>query len=783
MGRGFQVGQVLGHAVRSLWRAPGTAVPAVLTLGLALTATVGLLAILDMGLRELPVPEGDEVVRVEVLDARGEPVPGAEAEWERWLAGPGLESGGAVRRYTADLYHATAPAQRASGAAVTPAALGLLGVRPVAGRLPTADPSDRAAVVLGWELWRAMGGSGLLGTTLEVDGRPHTIIGVMPEGFGFPLQESFWTVLPRGGVVGELVGRLSEGTTESAAGSALTGRLRDLALVEGAARPLRARVRSWTAGRGEGGEAAAFAGLSGLVLLLLLVCAVNVATLLVVRSTERSGVMALEAALGASRSRVAGQVLAEAALVSVGGGLLGLLGGALVLRWLESTAGEHWGYFWMELEVRPLVVAGTFGAVVVASVLAGAAPALHALRTDLRSVIGGGGRGTRRPRRMARWFIGAQVALSTVGLIAAAYLGLGLVRSSRALAGLPADRVAVAATTLPEHRYDDAASRADFLNRTRAELGRIPGARAAGLSTGVPGFDYGAAPLHLPGDAFDAGAGAPTAYWLAADAGFLDVYGLELVAGERITGMEASPVALVTLSFARRFLDGGAVGRRVRLAGVHGEEEWAEVVGVVDDWYREDASRPDRVILPLHQADPRRVFISLATDGRAETLLPGLRQAVRTVDPELPLEAPGTLADRLAWLTRIPRLFSSFGALGGVVALLVAAIGLYGVMAFHVRSRLPEIGVRMAMGADRRRVAREVLGESIRRVLPGLLVGLVLGGAVGPVVRASVVGTRSVSPALLAAVLLTILATGVVAALAPALRAARVEPLDVLRGE
>jgi ABC-type antimicrobial peptide transport system permease subunit len=177
------------------------------------------------------------------------------------------------------------------------------------------------------------------------------------------------------------------------------------------------------------------------------------------------------------------------------------------------------------------------------------------------------------------------------------------------------------------------------------------------------------------------------------------------------------------------------------------------------------------------------VFISLATDGRAETLLPGLRQAVRTVDPELPLEAPGTLADRLAWLTRIPRLFSSFGALGGVVALLVAAIGLYGVMAFHVRSRLPEIGVRMAMGADRRRVAREVLGESIRRVLPGLLVGLVLGGAVGPVVRASVVGTRSVSPALLAAVLLTILATGVVAALAPALRAARVEPLDVLRGE
>jgi len=779
--------QGLRLAALGLARARGTALTAVLTMGVGLSAAVVVLGVLDAAVRPLPVPGGEDVVQVRLLDARARPATAPAVPVASWAAGPGILSAGAVRPFDVRLTHASAPALRASGAAMSPSVLPLLGVAPALGRIPGEGPSDRPAVVLGWDVWEAMGGDpALLGTRLDLDDAPHTIVGVMPEGFGFPEKQSLWTLLPQDDAEGELVARLARGSGMDEAARALETRLSAVPTPEGVEGPYRVQLRSWTSSRGEGGEAAMFAGLSTLVALLLVVCAANVATLLLVRATERAGVLAVHAALGASRGRLAFQLFAEALLVALAGGLVGLAGGFGVLRWMEATLASHWGYFWMSMEVRPSVVVGTFGAVIAAALLAGTAPALRAMRSDLRTVLAGHGRGAAAHpgRRPGRWFVGAQVALSTTGLVAAAFLGWSFVGLGRTVKDLPLERVALATVTPPPERYPDAASLAGLRADLRAELLRIPGVRAASVSGAVPGFDGVAAPLTLPGRA--AGSEPPTALWLAVDPYFTGTYGARVLAGRDLVEADdapgAPPVVLVTSAFRRRF--GTSPGDALRLEGVHGEEAWAEVAGVVEDWYPDRPGvRADRVLVPLAHAGRPRLYLSVRTEGDADRTVAALRPAVARVDEGLPVESPRTLGSLLSWLLRMPRVIAGFGVLGGVAGVLVAGIGLYGVMAFHVRSRLPEIGVRMALGAGAPRILGEVLRESLVRIGPGLAAGLAFGGLASPRLGGLFSTAKPPASLLFAAVVAGMLLVGVAAAIEPAAKAARLDPQRVLRGE
>lgn len=776
-------------AARGLIRVPGTALTAVLTLGIGLTAAVVILGIHNAATRPLPVPEGAQVVQVRLFDASARPTAYPPGRVDAWAVGPGVQDAGGVRIVAVRLRHAEAPAMNASGAAMDPSVFRLLRVAPALGRVPTEDPADAAAVVLGWSVWQELGADpALLGTRIDVDGRPHTIIGVMPDGFGFPERQSFWTVLPPGEAPGEVVARLAPGVEPAAAARAMEARLREAAVSAGAAAPERVQLRLWTSSRGDGDEAAVFGGLAAVVALLLIVCSANVATLLLVRATERASVLAVHAALGAPRLQIGSQLFAEALLIAVGGGAVGLLGGSALLRWMELNLSQHWGYFWMSMEVRPPVLAGTFAAVLAVAVLAGTAPALRAMGTDLRSVLGGAGRGVsgRGARRLGRWFVGAQAALSTLGLIVAVFLAWGAAGLGRWTAGLPLDRVAVAAVSPPADRYGDAARVTALAAELRSELLSLAGARAASVSSGVPGFDGASAPLHVQGRPTD-DATAPRAVWIAADPGFLDTYGIRVLSGRALSNADAAgapPVVLVTASFSRRFLGGTGVGTRLRLEGVHGADQWAEVVGVVADWYPDEAgARADRVIVPLAQASVRRLFVSVRGDGDAAPLAGALPAAIARVDPDLPAEMPGTLGSLVAWLTRMPRTIAGFGILGGLASVLVAAIGLYGVTAFQVRARLPEIGVRMALGADRRRISREVLAEGLRRAAPGLTVGALLGVPIGRALGTFNSGMSAPTTLLLVAALAGMLAVALLAALIPARSAARLDPQAVLRSE
>lgn len=780
-------------ALRGLVRSPGTTGTAILTLGVGLAPAVILLGVLYGSFRTLPVPDGQEIMQVQLLDERARVTDHPAGVLEALRGAPGVEAVGAVRPFQAIVVHPDGPAFRTYGAAMSPSVLALLRLPPARGRIPTADPSDADAVVLGWDVWQEeLGGrEDVLGQTLRLDGERRTVVGVMPADFGFPENQSMWTVLPPGGDLDgtELVARIDRAADPGQVVLGLERALASLPLAEAADGPYRARVRAWVAGRGEKGEDMAFGALAVLVTLLLVICAANVSTLLLVRAAERADTLAVHSALGAPRRQVAFQLFSEALLVALAGGLVGLAVGQGGLLWLEARLSPHWGYYWMRMEMRPGVIVGTFAAVLGAAVLAGTLPALRAARPDLRGVLSRQRRsGWAEGRGMGNWFVGVQLTLSSIGLVAALYLGLGALRSGQVTELLPLDRVAVASMTLPSAVPGDEGQRERIFAAVRQELTRIPGVTAASVSVGIPGFTITSAPLVLPDQDVPAG-GSPRVLWLGADPGVLDTYGSRILSGRWILPSDAAgaaPVVVVTEAFAKRwFPDGPAVGARLRLEGLHDSDGWAEVVGVVEDHVPDlEGLRADRVFVPLSQLDvPGTVWLSVATDGPAASVAAAIRSAVHRADPALAVDHPRTLRDLMAWLMRMPRVMAAFGALGGLAGVLVAAIGLYGVVAFQVRRRLPEIGVRMALGAPAGRILREILRGVFLLILPGTALGLVLAFFGSPVLRIFIRGGDPRSPWLYLAAAAAMSAVALVATLRPALRASRLDPQNVLRTE
>jgi putative ABC transport system permease protein len=754
---------------------------AVMTLGIGLSASVALLGVIDGGTRDLPVPGGRDIVELEVRDGHARRV--TPAAPSQWAIGSGVVEAGALVQMEATLTHPAAPALRLTGAAMQPQVFALLRMQPAIGRLPTGDATDDNAVVIGYDAFEQLGSNpSLIGSTVRVDGAPHTIVGVMPKGFGFPERQSFWTVLaPDAG--GEVVARLAPGANREAVASGAAQRLQ--ALRDTVTSSARVLVQPWTRSRDNGGEGAVFAGLGVLVALLLTVCAANVATLLLVRANERAASLAIHSALGATRIGVAMQLLLEAALIAVGGGVAGLAGGFAMLHWMQSHLSQHWGYYWMRMEVRAPVVVATFGVVMLTAVVAGIVPAWRASRVDLTGALVGAGRGRYdvKQRRLGRWFVGAQVGLSTIALVAAAFIAWGATQLSSITALLPLDNVAVASIPLPHDRYRDDAARAELVARLQQELRRVPGVTVVSVSGGIPGAGTGSAALSVNGVS---DASPSPVKWMAADANLFQAYEMKIVAGRKFGDADVASskrVAIVTPSFVRRHLRGAAIGQQIHLEGVHGAGEWAEIVGVVNDWFIDgNDGNTDRVFVPLGQAFSDALYVSLGSSGDADGIVGGIRAAVARVDRELPVADQQTLRARMNWMMRMSRVIAGFCVLGGIGSALVAAIGLYGVMSFQVRSQIREIGVRMAIGAASNRIMRDIVRESIRRVAPGLLIGMAAAITAVPMLsRFMQPGDPPPAQILLCIVCACMTLIGIAAALEPALRAARLSPQVVLR--
>ena len=780
----LQTPHIIRMAVRGLRRARGTSAIAMITLAIGLATSVVIMGMFNAGARALPVPDGRQVVGLALRDARARLVD-APVPLDAWAIGGGVLEAGALQQLQGTLVHDGHAALRTSGAAMHASVFQLLRVQPALGRWPTDEPADETSLVIGWDLWQELGADpALLGAAVRVDDVVHTLIGVMPEGFGFPENHAFWTVLPRT-QGGEVVLRLATGTSKAEAAAALQTRVSTFLATAEAELPYNAQIQSWTTKRDSGGEGALFAGLAVLAILLLVVCATNVSTLLLVRGNERATLLAVHAALGATRAQVAGQLFAEAVLIALGGGLLGLAAGSALLRWMEISLSQHWGYYWMSMEVRPPVLLGTFAAVLITAVLAGTVPAIKAMRIDIARMLVGSGRGQHgRSRSFGRWSVGVQVALSTVGLVVAAYLAWGAGQLDKLTERLPMDEMAVAAITLPGGRYQDPAVQAALVADLERELRRTPGARTVSIGNALPGASGGVSTFRKQGDA--AAAEPIRMSWIGVDENVTDAYSMRVVAGRTFTAADnagSAPVVILTTETAQRHFDNDAIGRLVRLESLHGADRWAEVVGVVDDWQPERAGRPsDRALVPLGQVDAERLTIAIRAADPAQSVA-HMRAAVARVDAQLPVEELQTLRARMDWFLRMSRVIAGFGVFGGIASALVAAVGLFGVIAFQVRSRHREIGTRMAVGASSRRIVLQFVRESVLRVLPGLVVGALFSAAVAPMVAAFAGGTGSPDVLLFAVVISGMLAVGIVAALHPAWRASRLDPQVVLRSE
>jgi putative ABC transport system permease protein len=757
-------------ALRGLRRAPSVVLIAAITLGISFTAVAILLGVLYGSTRTLPVPRGADVLGVSISTVQGTAVHPGAAGVAALSAVPDVEAVASIRMVGGTLVRGNAAAVRASGAQMSASAFPLLGVDPVAGRWPRDDVADARTIVLSADLYDPPSGDRpALGAEVRIDEEPYTVIGVMPAGFGFPERQSYWTVLPADAASESIVLRVREGANREAVAARISAVMSNTQN-----ETLRAVLKPWTRSRGEGGEAAAFAGLAVLVAVLVAICATNVSILLMVRATERASTLAVHAALGASRAHIAAVLFTEALVTSLAGGVIGAIGGTLALAAIEARLSPHWGYYWMRMSAPPSLFMALLGVVLVTAIAAGTVPALRATRIDLKSVITDSHTGSLRSRWRGRWMVWTQVTLSTVGLLAALLLGAGARRIGNSVSTLPLDRIATASIS-PGARYADRAARALLLDRVRAQLLSLPNVTAATVTAGLPGMGGTLVPIHIAGDT-----ATVKAMWLGGDEGTIRTYDMSVLRGR---GLQAADhgVAVVSKSFADAAAHArdDVLGERIRIPAVHGEDAWAEVVGVVADWEPATSRARAGVIVPVSESTTPMLRISMATSDPA-TLLPQLHTAVARVDATLAVEQASTLRDLADYLVRMPRVLAGFGVLGGVTGVIVAAIGLYAVMSFLVRSRMHEFGVRLAIGASARHIARDVVREALMRVLPAIVLGVTLAWA-GLQTLGSMAGGSTRSPTLYAATALGMCAVAIAATLKPAVFASRLDPLKVLR--
>lgn len=719
-----------------------------------------------------------------------------------------FESLGAGYSGTINLGGEEGPPERFQGGFVTAGMLEQLGVRPVLGRT-FREGDDRYGapplVLLGHDVWRNRFASdpAVVGRTARVNGEVATVIGVMPAGFGFPFDEDLWVPLRvnldslprRGGVALTVAGYLRPGvSTEAAAAEMAAIAARIEAEYPDDNRGISATVRPYADGFMPQQIKTMMGLLMAMVLGVLVVACANVANVLMARAVVREKEVAIRSALGAGRRRVIRQLLAEAVALGVAGGIVGVGMAWVALGFFRRTLVDVQKPYWIGFEMDGTTLLFTSLVTLAAAVLAGTVPALRATGGSLSTVLRDETRGSSSMRvgRFSTALVIGELAVSCGLMIGAGLLIRTLVDLNRLDLGFEAEQVMTSRLGLFETDYPDAEARNRFYHRLVERLEAEPGVRSAALATGLPSLGQGRSPIQVDGESYPTDSDIPGAGTSVISAGFFETFGVRVLEGEEFrsedTRVGAEPVVLVNRSFVEKRLGGrGAVGRRIRMGGVDTEEPWLRVVGVVPDLHQGVGAfgggdqLPEAIYIPLGQADPRFISIAALTQGPPASLAPAIRRAVTDIDPNLPLYWVMPMPEAMSQSTFMHRIFGTLFAIFGSAALFLAAVGLYGVIDFSVSSRLREMGLRMALGAE----GGTILGMVFRRVFKQVGIGVVLGLGIGALLArplaATLFGVQSWDPLVYGVIVGTLVVTAATAALMPALRAVRVDPVIALR--
>ena len=802
----------MGHALRRLARAPGFAAIAILTIALGIGANTAIFSLVQaVVLRPLPYGDADRLVMIWGARDRGETT---------WLSGPEIAayrdasstfSNVAVWTTTAVNLTGSQEPEQVSAARITPDLFETLRVPALIGR--RFAPSDSAAtiadqVVISFGLWqRRFGGDrDVVGRRIQVDGTARTVIGVMPASFQLPLDfgegsaSDLWLPLDLRDFNGRWgdhsflgIARLHDGVgTVTATGTmrrleqqwVRDGNWRANGLAERSAVPVKdlvlgeVRVALWI--------------LLGAVGVILLIACANVANLMLARSDERHREVAVRTALGASRWRVVGGLLSESMFISVLGGVLGIAiayGGLRVLRAVQPAAIPRVG----DVGIDAGVLGFTVLLIGVTGVLFGLAPALELSRPDIAGVLREGGRtgSVGRSRQRFRDALAvSQLAFSVVLLIGAVLLVRSFLELRRVDLGFQTSNVLTARVSLPALTYPEEEV-VPFYRSVRARLGELPGVESVGATrllplTGTIG-DWSITiegRVRKPGENFNGD-------WQVVTPGYFETMGMQLVRGRFLEDNDTDSTALAAVineTMARRYWgDDDPIGRRYHLGS--DPRPWVTIVGIVGTVRHNaitEAPRAEMYMAPAQWnaagASVRRAMtFVLRTSGDPLALLPYVRETVRSMDPDLPLSDVRTLeavtADALAEARFTTQLLTLFA----VLALVLATIGIYGVMSLLVTRRGHELGIRMALGAQPGAIVKMVVRRGLWLAATGIGIGLVAAVALSSVVASLLYGVTRFDAVTFVVVPVILATVALLACLIPARRAGQADPLVALR--
>jgi len=804
----------LRYAFRSLRNAPGTATIAVVALALGIGLTSVMFSIVYGALhRGLPFEDAKRIMHLE----RSVPTEGIESigvsihDYVYWGERQrSFEQLAGFRMGTVNIRGSERP-ERYEGAFVTASTFEVLGVEPVLGRTFTPEETQPGApmtVVLGYNAWQEkFGGRDVLGEVVTVNSEQGEIIGVMPEGFEFPLEEEVWVPnrldpiqLERGtGFTMQVFGKLREGVSIDQASVEFASIADELAeqfpeTNTGIVPVVKPYTEEYMGGEETG---ILYAMLTTVVLVLIIACA-NVANLLLARASTRMRDLAIRTAMGASRLRVVRQVLAEAIVLAVAGATGGLaiawVGITLFDRAVQPTSPP----FWLVFKLDAPIIAFVMVASVLAALVSGIIPALKASRTDVNAILKDESRGSSSLHigRLARTLVVAEIAMSMALLFSS---GL-MLRSSTAVRnidpGFRTEEVLSARLGVFPENYPDRESRQRFWDELHLRLEAIPGVRSATFASAVPGTGAYGTSVAIDGQVYDEGVDLPSMRYSLATPEYDDVMGIEMLQGRWFTDLDgeaSAPVAVVTESFAlRHFGSQSPIGRfvtpQVTTAAQAGVPVAREIVGLVADQWMSGLGDPDQepdegLFMPLAQFDANFLTILVHTDGDPLQHATSVRDAVEAVDAETPIYFVRTVKqaiDENLWFYNVfGGLFMAFGA----AALFLSSVGLYGVMAFSVSQRTQEMGVRMALGAAGAEVRRLVLRQGVGQIVLGSALGAGLGLLLARGLTLLLYDVPTWDPTTLTGVFVLLLGTGIAASLVPAARATRVDPVVALRAD
>jgi len=799
----------LRFGLRMLTKAPGATLTVLvaLSLGIGLT-TLMFSLVVGAIVPTLPFENGERIVRISrVGDA---PVTTADFEYlsTRQRSLDGL---GAVSSTQVTLGLEREGAESLQGAFIDPALLSLLSVAPARGRAFTpadAQADAPAVVLLGYDVWqdRLAGDPDVLGRTVRINGRPTEVVGVMPEGFGFPFADEVWVPLrvdplrdvlvrsgEQGGALAFLVGRLREGVSRQAASEELSMLLAQADVERGVelSPTSRAQVVAYTNIFSGNGQRFGIAGLLlAVALLVLLVACANVTNVLLARTVARSREVAIRTAMGATKMRIGSQFLSEVALLAVlggaGGALLATVGTSLINDAMGAMPGAP---FWIEFGVDLPVLAFVVLMSAVTAIGAGLVPAMQASRADPHDLMRDGARGASgfHMGRVMRRFVTVELALSFVLLVGAGLFIRSAANFDRMEFDFDPDEVYEARIQLGEtHATQEA--RAAFLEEAREALVAIPQTESVALASDVPGIASAALVTVEVDDAAE-GAASPRARRVVVTPGYFEVFRAPLLSGRDFGDADrlgAPLVAVVNEPFQRRHFPGGAVGRRVRLdGGDDAQAEWRTIVGVVPDLMVGGIERENEeaVYLPMGQVAPFGVVVLARPTTEFAALPSPVRETLGRLDPDVPLMFARTLRESIDEANAQFFWISVLFTVAGGIALFLAALGLYGVMAFWVAQRTREIGVRMALGGERSRVVGLVLRQGMKQTGWGLMVGLALAIPVARGSSSILFGVAWYDPIVFGSIFAILTAAAWLGCWIPARRATGVNPVAALADE